>query len=109
MGPVLLSLYKMMKLLLIVMLVVSATSRSKLFHACDCEYFSGGCRITTAVDTIVDHFHIPMVAPMACHCTYHGFWTCSGEPRLCRDENLDSCTTPGTDLEHCLQGQGDCG
>ena len=45
-GPVLLSLYKMMKLLLVVMLIVSATSKTNMFgDYCDCEYFSGGCMV----------------------------------------------------------------
>ena len=44
-ASLLLSLYKMMKILLVVMLVASATSRSRFGDACDCQYFSGGCRV----------------------------------------------------------------
>ena len=60
-GPVLLSLYKMMKLLLVVMLIVSATSKTNMFgDYCDCEYFSGGCRVRKILqnDACSDHCFI---------------------------------------------------
>merc|ERR1712061_12658 len=104
-ASVLLSLYKMMKILLVVMLVASATSRSRFGHSCDCQYFSGGCRITTA----------PTSPTYSCRCTYHGFWTCSGVPVECSEQYFDSYDwdqplgQPGTSYEHCLQGRGDCG
>ena len=59
-ASVILSLYKMMKILLVVMLVASATSRSRFGDACDCQYFSGGCRVRKILqnDACNDHCFI---------------------------------------------------
>merc|ERR1712156_126724 len=66
---------------------------------CDCDYFPGGCRIVAPVK----------MANRACRCQYSFLWTCTGLSVPCRNSNSNFCKTPGTSLEHCRQGGGDCG
>jgi hypothetical protein len=65
--------------------------------ACDCDYHPGGCSISQAApkDT-------------ACQCKYKGAWTCGGTIVKCLDPASPFCGNPGTSIESCLQGQGDC-
>merc|ERR1719150_814578 len=99
-----------MKLLLVAMLVVFASTistaweyRGTISNACDCQYFSGGCRITRALTC-------PFLGcNYACRCYYRGFWTCSGKAVWCNDALVGSCGHPGTSYEHCVLGGGDCG
>merc|ERR1712018_1129208 len=92
-----------MKLLLLAMLTAYAVSvpdpgEVTIHYTCDCEYFSGGCKITS-----------PTNQPnTACRCTYQGFWTCVGSPHRCFEPSSPFCGN-GVTYEHCLQGQGDCG
>ncbi len=75
---------------------------------CSCKYRSGGCYIAS-----------PAPAYYACHCSYVGFWTCSGRPvpnySRCRVLiDLQACLNPGTSKLDCLAGNSgssasDCG
>merc|ERR1711875_38936 len=66
--------------------------------SCDCNYHSGGCRISSAAPS-----------NRACRCVYHGFWTCTGTVVGCQDEEHYRCVNPGLDKASCAQGNGDCG
>lgn len=65
---------------------------------CDCCYHSGGCKVCKSPP-----------ANTACHCSYHGFWTCGGSVRRCINENAYRCQHPDHSRDTCLQGGGDCG
>ncbi|CAL4163046.1 unnamed protein product [Meganyctiphanes norvegica] len=65
---------------------------------CSCEYYPGGCIISVAAP-----------AYSACHCTYRGAWTCTGEVVGCMDPVSEFCSHPDTTIYSCAQGGGDCG
>lgn len=67
-------------------------------YTCDCDYSSGGCKISKAAP-----------ANTACDCSYKGAWTCGGTIVACGDESSPKCKAPDKSLAACLQGQGDCG
>ncbi|GLC58405.1 hypothetical protein PLESTB_001355200 [Pleodorina starrii] len=67
-------------------------------HACDCNYHSGGCSMSI----------VPSPAT-ACHCSYKGWWTCTGWVVACADWNDYYCQNPGGNWNTCHQGGGDCG
>ncbi len=64
---------------------------------CDCDYSSGGCKIST-------------VAPRyyACKCSYKGAWTCGGSVVNCDPANA-LCREPTNSHASCNLGGGDCG
>jgi hypothetical protein len=64
---------------------------------CDCDYHSGGCSISQAPPPNT-----------ACHCTYKGWWTCSGSITKCSDFNSYYCTNPDKSINTCRLGGGDC-
>jgi glycerophosphoryl diester phosphodiesterase len=65
---------------------------------CDCDYHPGGCAISKAAPT-----------DTACKCKYKGAWTCGGDIVRCADPGSPFCKSPGTTIESCVQGNGDCG
>jgi len=65
---------------------------------CDCDYSSGGCKISTTP-----------INNLACQCQYKGAWTCGGQVVRCRDQQSIYCKYPAADYQTCLQGGGDCG
>merc|ERR1711936_13910 len=104
MGPVLLSPHKM-KLLFLALLAAFAVSVKAV--GCDCSYFpvdnlttlpTGGCKITTPADR-------PWTA---CRCLYSHIYVgrCTGTTIRCLHPK---CENPGTSLEDCRLGGGNCG
>lgn len=65
---------------------------------CDCEYTSGGCRISNRAP-----------AYSACRCVYDGAWTCSGQVVGCDQDRDPMCLKPARGIMSCVQGGGDCG
>ncbi|XP_029440463.1 uncharacterized protein LOC115080440 isoform X2 [Rhinatrema bivittatum] len=65
---------------------------------CDCEYHSGGCRVSVAAPPFT-----------ACRCFTAFFWTCAGRLVHCKDGNAGNCTNPDTSKASCLEGGGNCG
>lgn len=65
---------------------------------CDCNYHSGGCKISK-----------PSIAHTACKCIYRGAWTCGGTITRCKDPTSAKCINPDSTKESCNQGNGDCG
>ena len=67
-------------------------------YYCDCDYHSGGCKISTVASP-----------GSACHCTYEGAWTCGGYSVHCNDEKSHLCLQPDDSFASCELGGGDCG
>ena len=67
-------------------------------EACDCDYHSGGCSISSAASP-----------GSACRCSYKGFYTCSGSEAGCRDSESQYCKNPDKSIQSCFLGGGDCG
>merc|ERR1712080_189962 len=63
---------------------------------CECEYGSGGCRVTSAPP-----------AGYSCHCRYQGRLTCDAVLRHCESES--TCPADCTSKACCQLGGGDCG
>ncbi|XP_069488717.1 uncharacterized protein [Ambystoma mexicanum] len=65
---------------------------------CDCEFHSGGCRISK---NSIPH--------TACKCRFISAFKCGGEITICKDPTSAKCMNPDASREACEQGNGQCG
>lgn len=74
-----------------------AVTSTEGYELCDCDYTSGGCKITK-----------PAPKGLACQCAKRFWWSCKGYVVLCSDNNSYYCSKSQTRKHACQLGRGNC-